>query len=343
MNTFTNLDNMWHHCVNTLLTKGAELPSRDGPTREVLGFVGRLEDPRANFLFNPVRKINPSYAAAELIWYMSGQRTVDALLPYAPQYKRFCNERVLTVNDENQEDIFGQSTTGYRRRPKMYAHGAYGFRIMRNQGEYNPGMSQMESIIHIIRKDPTSRQAVMTMYDVGMDQEKATIGDRIDIPCTLSLNFILRDGKLNCAATMRSNDVWLGLPHDVYAFTSIQMIIADALEVDVGWYQHSAMSLHLYDRNYQAAMQAIAEPRCGASIAYTTPLLDWVTSAAVAVAFERSNRKSGSFHIPTEIGVDSVLGQAVVMAGLKWNENKLRVSSCLSDSPLKSYMEKHWC
>ena len=48
---------------------------------------------------------------------------------------------------------------------------------------------------------------------------------------------------------MRSNDVYLGLPHDVFSFTMIQEIVARLLGVEMGDYTHFAGSLHLYDEH----------------------------------------------------------------------------------------------
>ena len=43
-----------------------------------------------------------------------------------------------------------------------------------------------------------------------------------DIPCTLSLQFFLREASdqlwLHTIATMRSNDAWLGVPYDTFNF-----------------------------------------------------------------------------------------------------------------------------
>jgi thymidylate synthase len=46
---------------------------------------------------------------------------------------------------------------------------------------------------------------------------------------------------------MRSNDVFLGLPHDIFSFTMMQEIAACELNVKMGSYHHSVASLHLYD------------------------------------------------------------------------------------------------
>jgi thymidylate synthase len=46
---------------------------------------------------------------------------------------------------------------------------------------------------------------------------------------------------------MRSNDVFLGLPYDVFNFTMLQELMAVELGIELGSYIHFAASLHLYE------------------------------------------------------------------------------------------------
>jgi thymidylate synthase len=48
---------------------------------------------------------------------------------------------------------------------------------------------------------------------------------------------------------MRSNDVYLGLPHDIFSFTMIQEIVASTLGVPLGIYSHFVGSLHVYEHH----------------------------------------------------------------------------------------------
>jgi thymidylate synthase len=48
---------------------------------------------------------------------------------------------------------------------------------------------------------------------------------------------------------MRSNDLILGLPHNIIQFSSLQEVLAGWLGVEVGSYNHFADSLHLYQRD----------------------------------------------------------------------------------------------
>lgn len=245
ISAFDTIDELWLYAADLILKYGHDCPSRDGASREIMGFAARLNNPMAHFLFNPVRNLNPAYAAAEMIWYLSGDQHIDRILPYAKQYERFANDGI--------------------------AHGAYGYRWKKDRNflaekEYTgiPSKSQIEAIIDLLAVKQTTRQAVMTMWNAG-DLLHAIVGDYKDLPCTLSLNFLVRANKLYMTTTMRSNDIWLGLPYDIFCFTSLQIIIASALNLGLGWYQHQAMSMHVYDRNLEKCKLAANPPefKCG--------------------------------------------------------------------------------
>ena len=58
---------------------------------------------------------------------------------------------------------------------------------------------------------------------------------------------------------MRSNDAYIGLPHDVFFFTMLQEVIARDLSMTLGSYKHVVGSLHLYDAHIALAKQFLAE------------------------------------------------------------------------------------
>src|SRR4051812_41418328 len=108
---------------------------------------------------------------------------------------------------------------------------------------FTPGWrNQFENVVALLRRKENSRQAVIQLFD-GSDLAAAYK----DIPCTCTLQFMIRDKRLNLTASMRSNDAFKGLPHDVFSFTMIQEIMTRTLGVELGDYTHFASSLHVYD------------------------------------------------------------------------------------------------
>lgn len=114
-------------------------------------------------------------------------------------------------------------------------HGAYGMRVY----------GHLSEIVELLKRDPDSRQAVLTIFNAATDLGR---GKR-DIPCTLTIQFLIRRGKLNMRVSMRSNDVFLGLPYDLVQFGALQAAIAKALDIEMGWYCHVVGSLHMYLRD----------------------------------------------------------------------------------------------
>lgn len=125
-------------------------------------------------------------------------------------------------------------------------HGAYGIRVY----------GQFAKVVDQLLKDPDSRQAVLTIYESKQDLHV----DRRDVPCTLSIQFLIRDNTLCARTSMRSNDVYLGLPYDLIQFIGLQGAVAAALGLQMGWYAHTVGSLHLYLRDMEKASEVKAVP-----------------------------------------------------------------------------------
>src|SRR5207245_2696775 len=116
------------------------------------------------------------------------------------------------------------------------------------------GLNQLEKVTDVLRRKRDSRQAVIQLFD-GYD----IVEEHGDVPCTCTLQFMLRQDKLHMFTNMRSNDAFVGLPHDFFCFTMLQEIVARTLSTELGTYKHAVGSLHLYDVNIEAAQQFLDE------------------------------------------------------------------------------------
>ena len=70
---------------------------------------------------------------------------------------------------------------------------------------------------------------------------------------------MIRQGKLDLIVSMRSNDAFWGLPHDIFSFTMLQEIMARSLSAELGTYKHAVGSLHLYEKTKKGALQFLNE------------------------------------------------------------------------------------
>ncbi|MBK8522471.1 MAG: thymidylate synthase [Chitinophagaceae bacterium] len=129
-------------------------------------------------------------------------------------------------------------------------YGGYGPRIFKLRDE----IDQFKNITDLLTEHQSSRKAVIQIFD-GID----LVDEHPEIPCTCTLQFLIRDNRLNMFTTMRSNDAFLGLPHDIFTFTMLQEIIARQLNVDLGIYTHAVGSLHLYEGDQVNAQKYIEE------------------------------------------------------------------------------------
>lgn len=166
------------------------------------------------------------------------QECLDMSMPEVTLKQRKCNQHFMIAeflwilagrNDLKFVGTFNSNMKSFSD-DGITLYGAYGQGIGR----------QLQHCMSALYNDNSSRQAVMTFWKPNPRVSK-------DIPCTIGLHFMVRDGHLNCYSHMRSNDLWLGFPYDVYTFSMISKFIADNLGFGLGYLKHNADSLHLYD------------------------------------------------------------------------------------------------
>ena len=169
-----------------------------GETAEIIGALIEIEQPRARLSRSETRgKLFSSLG--ELLWYLSRDNRLDFIERYVPRYR-----------DESEDGV------------RVY--GGYGPRLFGQRG-----YDQVRNVIELLGKGSTSRRAVIQIFcaeDIAAIQK--------EIPCTTTLQFFVRNERLDMVTTMRSNDAYLGLPHDVFCFTMLQEIIARSLGLDIG-------------------------------------------------------------------------------------------------------------
>ena len=98
-----------------------------------------------------------------------------------------------------------------------------------------------------LKRNPASRQVMITMYD--RHQDMMNWGGKSRVPCSLSYNFLIRDGKLTLVYTQRSCDFYNFFQADVFCAIFMQNEIAKELGLECGKFTHSIISLHAFKKD----------------------------------------------------------------------------------------------
>lgn len=216
------IDDLMNAAVTEVLANGSRLRPTKGAIRDLTGVTLELTNPRARLSRSEGRGRLVS-CLGELCWYLSGTNETAFIAYYLPRRR-----------EDDEGGII---------------HGGYGPRLF---GEADG--AQVAYVIDLLRSSPDSRRAVIQIFDRRDVSEEHT-----DVPCTSTLQFLVREGELRLVVNMRSNDAHLGLPHDIFAFTMLQEMIACELGLELGTYVHHAGSLHVYERDVDKAQAFLDE------------------------------------------------------------------------------------
>ena len=117
-------------------------------------------------------------------------------------------------------------------------------------------IDQLARLVEKIRSDRDSRRLVMSAWNVG-ELEAMKLP-----PCHLLTQFNVQHDRLHCLVTMRSVDVFLGLPFNIASYALLTMMMAQATDLEPGELVFSLGDTHVYHNPFeQARLQLSHEPR----------------------------------------------------------------------------------
>jgi thymidylate synthase len=219
------IDDLLRDVFDRIVKDGERVVPSKGPTKELFGVVLELGRPLARVSRTEMKGRLYS-ALGELMWYLAGVNELDFIDYY--------------IRD------------GYKSDDGKTVWGAYGPRLFTMRDNINQ-ITQVKRILSDEKRAP-SRKAVIQLFDA-----EDISRDHADVPCTCTLQFLRRTTGLDLFVSMRSNDAYRGLPHDVFTFTMLQEILARDLGVPLGRYKHAAGSLHLYEADENRVEEFMGE------------------------------------------------------------------------------------
>ena len=205
--------------LRVLIDAGEVVDVRGERTRELRARLIEISEIRARHIVVPHRHNNVFASIAESMWVIAGRNDLNFLGAYLKRASDFSDDGVTW-------------------------RAGYGPRL-RNWN----GVDQLWEIVKILRADPLSRRAVISIYDPDRD----FIASR-DIPCNNWLHFLMRDGLLDLHVAARSTDIWWGFSGiNAFEWTLLLEIMARWLNCRPGRLVFFSSSLHLYERHFDKA------------------------------------------------------------------------------------------
>lgn len=223
-------------------------------------------NPLKRVLFHPVRDCNPFFHLMEAMWMLAGQNRVQPMSYFVSRIAAFSDDD-LTLGEiplHGRANPATDFTTGF-----MW--GAYGYR-WRKWFERD----QLETVIRILRKDPSTRRCVLQMWEPRDLQRVLGQPDCKDVPCNTEVMFSCRQTKqglerrhagqhllpreerpdrepqhdcyeLDTTVINRSNDLlWGALGSNYVTFSILQEYVANSCGFAVGRYHQVSNNLHVY-------------------------------------------------------------------------------------------------
>lgn len=247
---------------------GLQEPSRNGPVIvSSMPVMTTYEAPRNRVLVNMKRDANPFFHLFESLWMLAGRNDLAFPQKFVSTFGQFSDDGATLW-------------------------GAYGYR-WRNHFGYD----QLKVIIEELKRNPSTRRAVLQMWDGGAawdtgdsdvtgrantdmmqgDLNIAVSGGK-DVPCNTAAYFDTIGGKLNMTVTCRSNDAVLGAAGaNVVHFSFLLEYMAFMTGLPMGVYRQFSNNYHLYTELYpglplpdKAAITALADS-VNASCIYSAP------------------------------------------------------------------------
>lgn len=227
--TFETPSSAFLNLLEMVVEQGKKVTVRGSETKELLNVSLTINKPWQRCLVIPQRHDNIFAKIAETLWVLAGRNDIEWLSYYLP--------RAVDWADDGKHWRAGY---GPRLRAWEVQCNSYGLK-----GE----IDQVEECYKLLRDDPTTRRAVMSLWNPVEDYKESK-----DIPCNNWLHWIIRDGKLLLNIAQRSSDILWGFSGiNLFEWSVLQEYMASWLNIMPGSLTYNITSLHLYDKHYERA------------------------------------------------------------------------------------------
>ena len=223
----------WTDLLRDVLENGCHVKREDSSrcNTELVSHKFTIDDPRNRLIYSKTKPTNIFQCVGQFLWITQGNFNLDAISYYQSHAEKYSSDGIKVI-------------------------GAYGPRLF---GIAH--MNQIEYILDTLDKDPEKRKAVASIYLPHFDHHGLP---REEIPCTLNLQYLIRNEQLLALTYMRSQDAFNVLPYDVFNFTMLQEYVQNRLvpkhNPGLGSYHHHSGSFHVYENSKSTIQNMLSDP-----------------------------------------------------------------------------------
>jgi len=225
-------DSKWRQILCDVVTTGNDVIRKDSTRniKEHISYKFEIEDPRDRLLYDETESLNIFQCIGHFLWITQGNFNLEAIQYYVPWVDALSSDDYKLI-------------------------GAYGPRLFGIEH-----LNQIEHLLAVLDKDPSKRRAVASVYLPQFDQHGLA---NEEIPCTLNLQYLVRNDKVQSLTYMRSQDALKVLPYDVFIFTMLQEYVQNRLKpkydkFELGKYNHFSGSFHVYHQDLEKVKKIIS-------------------------------------------------------------------------------------
>lgn len=175
----------------------------------------------------------------ELLWFMKGITNT----------KWLSNKGVNIWDGNSSREFLDSLGLEY---PDGEIGPTYGHQFVNCGGDYESktgGINQIEYVINELRNNPTSRRALINLWHVP-DLDKMALP-----PCQFKYTFYITghntNPQLNCSTTMRSADMFLGVPFNITSASLFTILLSRVLNILPGEVSIACDIPHIYSNHVE--------------------------------------------------------------------------------------------
>jgi len=105
------------------------------------------------------------------------------------------------------------------------------------------GINQLRDLVYELKKKPDSRKHIISLWDPSSKAKQ--------VPCVISYQWNVENGRLNMIWTQRSADVMIGLASDMFSAWLLNQVIASATGYKAGTVIMNIGDAHIYKEHFE--------------------------------------------------------------------------------------------